>query len=90
MCKWGTDKEINLCEPRENGMKTAKVDACTAPLVQMLNDYKIKTLGSCCGHGKIKNAGIMIDEKHISIENIEGFGKKFKRIIIKFPYPGDK
>jgi hypothetical protein len=28
------------------------VDACMAPLVQILNDYGIHTVGCCCGHGR--------------------------------------
>jgi len=33
-------------------MKTAKVDACIAPLIQALNDAGIETVASCCGHGQ--------------------------------------
>ena len=51
MCKIGTDKEVKLCQPRRKSAKV-KVDACIAPLVQMLNDYGIVTSGACCGHGK--------------------------------------
>lgn len=68
MCKWGTDKEITLCKPHENGMKTAKVDNCIAPLIQILNDYGIQTLSCCCGHGKTEHSYIRIHPKNIMIQ----------------------
>ena len=53
MCKWGIDEEITLCEPTPIQKRIrVKVDSCIAPLVQMLNDYGIKTISSCCGHSK--------------------------------------
>jgi len=61
-----------------------KVDSCIASLVQILNDYKIKTRYSCCGHGALSNSGIIIDEKNIEIH------KHPTVIELIFPYPGDK
>ena len=53
MCKWGTDEQVRLCQPRPiSGRTEIPVDVCIAPLVQMLNDYGVHTLGACCGHGK--------------------------------------
>lgn len=28
------------------------IDSCIAPLIVQLNNYGIKTLASCCGHGR--------------------------------------
>ena len=53
MCKWGTSQTVRLCSPLEvSGRTEISVDACIADVVQLLNDNGIKTLGSCCGHGK--------------------------------------
>lgn len=53
MCKWGTYKEIALCEPMPISKRTTiKVDSCIADLIQALNDSKIATIASCCGHNK--------------------------------------
>lgn len=46
MCQWGTDKMIEV-----EGKKVA-IDSCIAGLILKLNKYGIKTIGSCCGHGK--------------------------------------
>ena len=74
MCKQGMDVEATLCEPRENGMITAKIDSCIAPLIQMLNDYGIQTVSSCCGHGKTSHSYIRIHPKNIMIQK---FNKEF-------------
>lgn len=64
MCKWGTDKIVNLYHPRPVSKdKTVKVDACLAPLVQMLNDQEIETLGCCCGHYKAEGWICFIQHK---------------------------
>jgi hypothetical protein len=52
MCKWGTDAIVRLAHPMPvSGRMEVAVDACMAPLVQILNDYGIHTMGCCCGHG---------------------------------------
>ncbi len=51
MCKWGTDKEVTLCKPKEHSNRTTiKVDSCIASIIQALNDFGIETVASCCGH----------------------------------------
>ena len=52
MCKWGTEEIVMLCKPRTNGVTTAKVDSCIAPIVRALNNADIQTVASCCGHNK--------------------------------------
>jgi len=55
MCKWGTNRMVRLCQPKEvSGRTEVPVDACIAPLVQMLNDFGVHTTGCCCGHGWTK------------------------------------
>lgn len=68
MCKWGTTEKVKLMEVdlgslnnkqyklylKKTGLQEGEefIDSCIAPLVQALNDGKIKTTNSCCGHGK--------------------------------------
>lgn len=54
MCKWGTDASVTLSRPMPISGRTAiPVDACLAPLIQVLNDYGVHTIGCCCGHDQI-------------------------------------
>jgi len=39
------------------------VDACIAPLVQMLNDFGVRTVGSCCGHGGHTHGWIQFEQE---------------------------
>lgn len=54
MCKHQGDFShqvpVNLAHPREDGVVSAGVDKCIAPLVQALNDAGVQTLSACCGH----------------------------------------
>lgn len=69
MCKWGTDKQIQLNRPRPvSGRVVIEVDACIAPLVQMLQDYGVVTTGCCCGHGKAPGWVSYEDERGVSRE----------------------
>lgn len=76
------DKKVTLCKPRENDMITAKVDSCIAPLVQVLNDYGIQTVSSCCGHGKTSHSYIRIHPKNIMIQK---FNDEFS-VGLQLPY----
>lgn len=84
MCKWGTDRIVRLCRPTpvQRSMVT-KVDACIAPLVQLLNDYGVETIASCCGHGKVDESSIIIDAKHISLRPLDNGSY---RAHLVFPY----
>ena len=87
MCKWGTDKEVTLIKPKPfSRQKKIKVDACIAPLVQILNDYGIETIACCCGHGKTAKSYIRISSQNISLTQL---GKDFS-VHLQFPYRGDK
>lgn len=87
MCKWGTDKEVKLCEPKMISKRTKiKVDSCIAPLVQMLNNYGIKTESCCCGHGKTNQSHIRIHSKNILLTELDDCFS----VHLKFPYKMDK
>jgi len=76
MCKWGTNTEVKLFEPRTNGMKTARVDSCIAPIVQALNSAGIKTIASCCGHNKRQGNIVLGDERELFIIPNYKFARK--------------
>ena len=98
MCKWGTHTKVELCEidlkglnREQNKMRAKKlglsekgelIDSCIAPLVQMLNDYGIKTIESCCGHGKLDYSVIEIHPRFFKLRTF-GYTKFFCRILIK-------
>jgi len=87
MCRLGKQKEVVLCEPKEiSNRQIIDVDACLAPLVQMLNEYGIKTLACCCGHGKIKTSSVIISSKNVKLYSV---GDDLK-IHLEFPYRGEK
>lgn len=98
MCKWGVYNKVELCEVdlkglnKEQNKKRAKildltekgelVDFCIAPLVQALNNYKIKTVSSCCGHGKLDYSVIWLHPKHIKFSE-RAYTKSFNKLLIK-------
>lgn len=50
----GTTPEIILPTPdwlKEERPNGVPVDACMAPVIQLLWDNDVQTLGCCCGHG---------------------------------------
>ena len=69
MCKWGTEVMVTLCRPKLiSGRLVVPVDECIAPLVQLLNDHGVRTIGCCCGHGK--------GPGYINFEDAEGFAQE--------------
>lgn len=69
MCKWGTSKMVTLCSPRNiSGRIEVGVDECIADLVQALNNAKIETTGSCCGHGKHEGNILLKDGRILEIK----------------------
>ena len=66
---------VKLFKEREfSGLKTAKVDACIAPLVQLLNDYGVHTVNCCCGHGTRKGEIIFIQDNKRQILRLKKGG----------------
>ncbi len=76
MCKWGTNKKINLYKPMPISKRTQIfVDGCIADLVQALNNFKIETIGCCCGHNKANGEITLADGRQlIIIQNYNGKG----------------
>ena len=98
MCKWGTHTKVKLCKIDLKGLTKNQhkgrakildmkeneelIDSCIAPLVQMLNDYGIETIASCCGHGKVKISNIRIHPKNIKLSIM----KDTFTVWLEFPY----
>lgn len=74
MCKWGENQTVELIQPAciaAEGSDTRKavlVDRCIAGIVQALNSAGIRTLGSCCGHGKSSGEILLEDGRRIIVE----------------------
>jgi len=56
-------------DPRCQGewKKNCKIDKCIAPIVQVLEDNKIRMLASCCGHGKDDGSILLLDRTELII-----------------------
>ena len=76
MCKWGTDVDLEVTIPAhlshtgKERQKVVGIDACIAPIVKALNEGGIKTMQSCCGHGKASYGRIdLMDGRKLHIWN---------------------
>lgn len=67
MCKWGKHVVVKLTKSDYNDRSVANIDSCIAPLVQALNDAGIKTVASCCGHGKGLSNIVLGDRRELFI-----------------------
>jgi hypothetical protein len=93
MCKgsnFGDAVEVEVFVPADqNHIKMErkaikKIDKCLAPLVIILNAYGIKTISSCCGHGRRKESYIGLSAENVHLEEIAGSG--LASISLKIPY----
>jgi len=76
-------KEVKLNKPDYlSNCLIVPVDACLAPLIQMLNDYGIETMACCCGHGRTGHSHIRISSQNIILTQ---FGNDFS-VHLRFPY----
>ncbi len=87
MCKHRTTTEVILLDEKLfAGRREITVDACLGRLVQVLNDYGIETIASCCGHGATAKSTIRISSKNVRlISLVDDFS-----IHLEFPYRGEK
>lgn len=51
----------------KDGKKRIGVDACLAPLIQVLNDNGFPTLACCCGHGYHPGNIVLMDGREFII-----------------------
>jgi hypothetical protein len=47
--------------------KPCSIDRCIAPLVRALNAWGIRTIASCCGHGKCPGNIVLEDGRELII-----------------------
>lgn len=66
MCKTRNSKRIKI------GNKIIRVDSCIANEIKELNKMGIKTLMSCCGHGKYPKTIVVKDNKNFVFELCTG------------------
>ena len=52
------------------------IDFCIADIVAALNAANIKTLASCCGHGKIQGNIMLEDGREINMPNLSNLKQK--------------
>jgi len=68
MCKWGTNTILLL--PRASGsLESVGIDSCIASIVEALNKSGIRTIASCCGHGKIDGSIILADGRELLVRD---------------------
>jgi hypothetical protein len=73
MCKHGNTIDLEVTVPAHLSstgkpkLKLAKIDFCIFPIVKALNEVGVKTIASCCGHGKGPGNIILEDGREIWI-----------------------
>jgi hypothetical protein len=78
MCKWGNDVKCKVLIPESDSHTGKKrwvikgVDSCLADIIQALNDAKIYTATSCCGHGKRRGTIQLQDGRKLIIVSKKG------------------
>jgi hypothetical protein len=73
MCDWNNTIAITI-----DG-KVIDVDSCLVPLVKALNELGIKTIASCCGHGKQPSNIALKDGRELIIAPDYETGRKIDK-----------
>ena len=84
MCIQNSVKQVKLFTPDYKGHQFANVDTCISGAVQALNDAGMKTIASCCGHGKQPSRITLEDGREMFIfkdyETAQKISKMFPQI----------
>jgi hypothetical protein len=87
MCKQGTYASVELNDfgfgKKPTVLKT--IDACIAPLVQVLNKYGYKTTACCCGHGKTNGVISLKDGRELLIARNYSEARLMEKAIVVKP-----
>lgn len=75
MCKQGTVTEIRI-----NG-ELVSIDSCIALIVSALNHHGIRTVASCCGHGKRPGNIVLEDGRELFITKDFKESRKLDKLI---------
>lgn len=74
MCQWNNTKAIFI----DN--RIIDVDSCIADLVDALNKCGLKTVASCCGHGKQPGTILLKDGREVRIFSSWEDGRKVDKL----------
>jgi hypothetical protein len=68
MCEWALDDVvIDPGTPERHGRDGVWCDPCIAPLVKALRDAGIRSVASCCGHGRNVGSIVLDDGRELVI-----------------------
>jgi len=81
MCEQGDTQRIQVLN-KDGGWEYADVDRCIAPIVAGLNDCDIRTVASCCGHGKVRGNIALADGRMLDIFPDYESWEKAKRCLL--------
>lgn len=70
MCQKRSTTKCIMTVRRGNGFDflVCRVDACLVNRLEFLNQHGIKTLGSCCGHGRYPMTIVIEDDERGMVE----------------------
>ena len=66
MCKWRTEELVEI-KGKDGAKRIIKIDKCIADIVRALNNGKVPTEASCCGHGNTFGGIILRDGRYLVI-----------------------
>ena len=75
MCEWGNAVLMTI------GTRQVGIDKCIAPIVFALNYIGMKTIASCCGHGKQSSNIVLEDGREILICSNYETARKTEKVI---------
>lgn len=64
MCDCIYGKELTVKAPSWSKKDTISIDKCIVPIIKILWENGIHTLGSCCGHNKINPSVVLHDDEN--------------------------
>jgi hypothetical protein len=70
-CAIDREAKMVVLERDASGKARIWCDPCIAPLVKALNDAGIRTIASCCGHGKDNGSVILADGRELLIRRFD-------------------
>jgi hypothetical protein len=75
-CNQDRERKMVTVKTDAAGVPTVWCDPCIAPIVAALNDAGIKTVWSCCGHGRRPGVIGLIDGRELLIAENFAMGRE--------------
>jgi hypothetical protein len=66
-CNHDRESKMVIVRRDDDGVPTIWCDPCIAPLVEALNAAGLKTVASCCGHGRRPASIVLADGREIIV-----------------------